>query len=402
MTSLSSENPKLRMVDAQPLIYEGESYLYLRDPLSLSDQDLLIPEPYIPALSLCDGTHTLAAIRGALALRYGVFLTNERLKTFVDALDSACLLENAHSQAARAEATAQYRAAPNRAPASAGASYPEEPTALKETLQGYFQQVNGKLPAPQKNIRGLVSPHIDYERGGTVYAEVWGAAAQAVRQAELAIILGTDHFSEGYPFTLTHQSYATPFGILPTPTGLLNDLSQAIGPSAFRGELHHQREHSVELAAIWLHYLRGGEPIAMLPILCGSLETALHSSEFSLSAIYDVLRRAINGKNALIIAAGDLSHVGPAFDTEPVDNAFRAQLQSADTALIESICAGNADRFYQSILQNEDRNNVCGVAPIYHTLQILTPTIGQQWGYAVCPADEQQTSVVTISGITLQ
>ena len=34
-------------------------------------------------------------------------------------------------------------------------------------------------------IRGLVSPHIDYQRGGLVYAQVWRAAAQAAREAEL-------------------------------------------------------------------------------------------------------------------------------------------------------------------------------------------------------------------------
>ena len=42
-------------------------------------------------------------------------------------------------------------------------------------------------------IRGVVSPHIDYARGGPVYKAVWSAAEQAVQDADLAIIFGTDH-----------------------------------------------------------------------------------------------------------------------------------------------------------------------------------------------------------------
>ena len=47
-----TENLKLRLIDAQPLVYEGESYLMLRDPLLLSEKSLLVPQPLIPLLGL--------------------------------------------------------------------------------------------------------------------------------------------------------------------------------------------------------------------------------------------------------------------------------------------------------------------------------------------------------------
>jgi len=50
-------------------------------------------------------------------------------------------------------------------------------------------------------VAGVISPHIDYQRGGPVYAAVWQRAAGAIRGAELVIVFGTDH--SGGPGKLT-------------------------------------------------------------------------------------------------------------------------------------------------------------------------------------------------------
>ena len=242
-----------------------------------------------------------------------------------------------------------------------------------------------------------------------MYARVWSAAAQAAQEADLVIIFGTDHFSEGFPITLTRQSYATPFGILPTAASIVDELAQAIGPdAAFAGELHHRREHSIELAAVWLHHMRGRKPIEMVPILCGSIDSAVHPNRedselsFDIEATIEVLRNAMRGRKALIVAAGDLAHVGPAFSGDPTNPGKLAQLQRADDALIEAMCSGDAASFYERIDQVKDKNNVCGISPIYLTLRLLAPVQGQSFGYSICPADQRQTSVVTICGIALQ
>jgi MEMO1 family protein len=394
-----TENPRLRLIDAQPLVYEGETYLMLRDPLMLTDKSLLVPQPLIPALSLCDGTRTAAGLRATLAVRYGLFLTTERIGEFLNALDEALLLENQRSRSARAIAQVEFRKAAFRAPNSAGQSYPADAKELTETLNQYFDSPEGEN---EDHICGLVSPHIDYERGGPVYAKVWGTAAQAAQQADLAIIFGTDHFSEGFSFSLTRQNYATPFGVLPTDTAIVDELAQAIGEeNAFAGELHHRREHSIELAAVWLHHIRKGKPIPVVPILTGSLETALaQANGHDMESILRVLRKALRKHKTLVIAAGDLAHVGPAFDGDPVDPGKLIQLKAADDDLIASMCRGDAEGFYNSIQHVKDANNVCGVSPIYLTLRLLSPKRGENHGYSVCPADNQQTSVVTICGIT--
>jgi MEMO1 family protein len=152
-----------------------------------------------------------------------------------------------------------------------------------------------------------------------------------------------------------------------------------------------------------MHHIRGGRPIETVPILTGSMETINEQLQGSaLDSFLAVLRKAAAGRRTLVIAAGDLAHVGPAFGGDPIDPGKLILLKSADDALIEAMCGGNAEQFYGAIRQIGDQNNVCGVSPIYLTLRLLAPLHGQNQGYAVCPADANQTSVVTICGVTLQ
>lgn len=404
MADLHDTYPRLRLIDTKPIDYEGARYLLLRDPLGLNEDTLLVPQPLIPLLAMCDGTRNPAAIRGALAIRFGLFLSVQRIEEFLRTLDEALLLDNDRSRRARASAAVAFRQSSFRQPASAGASYPEDPGELAQYLQGYLDTANGKASPSNKLVRGIVSPHIDYERGGPVYAQVWGQATRSVKDADLAIIFGTDHYSEGYPISLTRQNYATPFGTLPTNTAIVDELADVLGTEeAYAGELHHRKEHSIELAAVWMHYIRDRKPIELVPILTGSLDTGGRKVEQSrIEAFLDVLQRAMQRRRVLVVAAGDLAHVGPAFDTEPVNQAYLANLKAADDELIAEMCAGDAQGFIQAIQRVQDRNNVCGVSPIYLTLRLLGPLRGQNQGYAVCPADTTNTSVVTICGVTLQ
>ena len=112
MSDSENPHPRLRLIDTQPIAYEGTSYLLLRDPLALTDKTLLIPQPLIPVLAFIDGEHTPGAIRAALALRYGLFLTVQRINELVDTLDDALLLDNDRSHYARATAQVKFHQEP--------------------------------------------------------------------------------------------------------------------------------------------------------------------------------------------------------------------------------------------------------------------------------------------------
>lgn len=398
--------PRLRSLDIRPYVHQGHDYLLLRDPTQLSEATLLVPQPLALILTFLDGLHDTQAITRRFHERYGVALPVSSVEELVAALDEALMLGNERAAQARVAALAAYRQAPFRTPALAGLSYPADAGALWQLLQEYLEGADGveTLPVDWSRPVGLLSPHIDYPRGGAVYAQVWKRAAQAAREADLAIIFGTDHYGTDR-FTLTRQHYATPYGILPTEQNLVAALAGVLGEErAFQGELRHRGEHSLELVAVWLHHMRAGAALDVVPILVGGFHSFIQNgaspaADPLLAAICATIRIQSKGRRVLVIASGDLAHVGPAFGGTPLDSYGKTAVQNADAELITRMRAGDAAGFFEAIKRVRDQHNVCGVAPVYLALSTLASVKGQQFGYAVCPADEAGSSIVTVTGM---
>jgi AmmeMemoRadiSam system protein B len=403
-------NPKLRPVEVRPLVDRDQPALMLRDPVAISDKVVILPQALGPLLVLCDGSRDVSELGEALLVHSGLRVTPDVIQRVIDHLDDALLLENDHFAQAYAEALQAYRAAPFRPPVLAGQSYPGKPAALRAMLEDYLGKVSTNGSGP--GIVGLVSPHIDYPRGGPVYASVWSQAAEAVRAADLAVIFGTDHSGSAGRITLTRQNYATPYGTLPTAADIVDAVAAAIGEeAAFAEEVHHRQEHSIELAAVWLHHMRGGQPCRVVPILCGSFHHFVENaagadpvSDSTFNAALDALRAAIAGQKVIIVAAADLAHIGPAFGGSfPIDRIRYEQLQVSDEILIETITDGDAATFFSTIAAEGDRRNICGLPPIYLTLRLLGGNVrGELTGYDRCPADEENTSFVSVCGVVLR
>jgi len=404
---VETQLPKLRAVDVRPIAQGRRIVLLLRDPLQLTDKTVVIPQHLGPVLALCDGTRDSSALRAALAVRFGLRIGPDAMEQLLAAFDEALLLENEHFARAREQVLAEYRQAPFRPPILAGQSYPVDADELRRFLRSYLDAVDD-AGTGLNDGRGLVSPHIDYARGGPVYARVWKRATEMVKAAELVVLLGTDHFGKDGRLTLTHQHYGTPFGVLPTARQVVDALAGAMGPEvAFADELHHRSEHSIELAAVWLHHVREGRPCELAPILCGSFGHFVQGEAEPehvpvVNALVDALRQTMAGRRVVIVAAADLSHVGPAFGGRPLDFMGRAQLQAADDELVERMCAGDAQGFFAAIRREGDRRNVCGLPPIYLALRVLSPVRGEQVAYERCPADENGTSLVSVCGIVFK
>jgi hypothetical protein len=366
-----------------------------------------------PLLVLMDGSRDEAALEAALRVRAGVRLAPGLLAKLLADLDAAYLLENERFAEAKAEALRTYRQAPFRPMTLDGASFALEPDLARDQLQGYVDAL-AAVPPPGDAVttgpvRGLVSPHIDYQRGGPVYAEVWRAAAAAVRDAELVVLLGTDHQGSDGTLTLTRQSYATPWGVLPTDGETVDALVEALGEeAALTEELHHRSEHSVELAAVWLHFVRDGRPVPTVPVLCGHFGAFIEgrwdpAKHEPFTAAVDVLRAVMASRRTLVVAAADLAHVGPAFgDPYGLDFVGRAQLRNADERLLRAVYVGDEAAFFEQLKAEHDRRHVCGLPPIYLTLRLLGEVGGEPAGYALCPADPQGVSFVSIAGVILR
>lgn len=402
--------PKLRRVQVSRGQQSGQPVLVLSDPCGLSDCSLVLPENIAPVLELCDGTRDVSALRAILELRTGLRVGPGYLENLLTALDRALLIDNEHFAQVYTEALEKYRSAPSRSPIMADNVYPSSPEFLELTLGQYFDDLppdEGRVPVIE-NVRGVVSPHIDYQRGGSVYAQVWRRAAKAAREAELVIILGTNHFDGQRLVTLTRQSYSTPWGLLPTAREVVDAVASRMGEAeVFAEEFNHRSEHSVEAAAVWLHYLVKDKMCELVPVLCGSLLGFIEGDkepkgDDEIACFVDALKKASASRRTLVVAAADLAHVGPAFgDRHPVDAVERAKLSMADKDLMVAVAKGNADGMFTLVKQERDRRRICGLSPIYLTMRLLGEVKGEVTGYAQCPADQQNASFVSICGIVL-
>jgi len=167
---LITDYPKLRPLDMRPHTQAGQPYILLRDPTQLSDQNLLVPQFLAAALAYCDGDHHISEIGRAFAQQHGIALPADLLAELITALDEALMLDNERTALVRSHSLAAYRQAPFRPPAFAGQAYPAEPRALQRLLQQYLDDV-AEEEALDSNAQvieptGLLSPHIDYTRGG--------------------------------------------------------------------------------------------------------------------------------------------------------------------------------------------------------------------------------------------
>lgn len=406
----SDMQPKLRKVQIAWGQWQGQPVAVLKDPLGLMNRDTAIPRGIVPLLELCDGTRDAGTLRSALELRFGLRVAPDYVEKILCELDEALLLENERFALAYKEAVEGFRSAPCRPPALSGRAYPDNPEWLGRTLKEYFDMIppQAEDTTNVEQVRGLVSPHVDYQRGAAVYAGVWRRVAAAARSAEVAIILGTNHHDCQRLFTLTRQSYSTPWGVLTTASDVVDSVAAALGnEEVFAEELHHRTEHSVEIAAVWLHYLVKDRVCELVPVLCGSFQEFIErdgqpGDDERVALFVDAVRRATANRHALIIAAGDLAHVGPAFgDRFPIDVVEKARLASADGQLMDTIASGDAEGLFLQVKGEKDRRRICGLSPIYLALRLLGETSGEVTGYAQCPADQQGTSFVSICGMIL-
>jgi len=402
--------PKLRRLQVGRGQQHGQQVLVLSDPWALSDCAVVLPASLAPVLELCDGTRDVATLRTVLELKTGLRVGPDYLEKMFAALDRALMMDNEHFAQVYEEAVRKFRSAPSRPPTMADRVYPANSELLEQVLCGYF---DGLLPdtesmARADEVRGLVSPHIDYQRGGIVYAEVWRRAAQATRAAELAIILGTNHFNGQKLVTLTRQSYSTPWGVLATASDVVDAVASALGEGeVFAEEFNHRNEHSVEAATVWLHYLVKDKSCELVPVLCGSFQRFIDGDgspgdDDKIARFVEAVRNAAGNRRTLIVAAADLAHIGPAFgDRYPINLLEKARLSSADNELISAITRGDAEGMFQLVKKEVDRRRICGLSSIYLALRLLGEVKGDVTGYAQCPADEQETSFVSICGIVL-
>ena len=380
--STSTDKPKLRPLSAVPIERDGQELICLFDASGLSDRQVLVNAQTFFILSRFDGEHTLNEVALAYTRQFGELLLNDRVERIVRDLDEAMLLESDRFRRHLAERLATYRASGVREAVHAGESYPSDPDELRAHVRGLFTADGGPgLPEPSRQaaaITALVTPHIDFARGGRGYAYAYKALAEGA-PADTYVIVGIAHQPSSTPYAATRNTFATPLGLVEVDGELLDMIESDYPGDLYADEGLHISEHSIELQVVMLKALCAKKPFKIVPLLAASLEQFLDieaapSTLPEVDAMARALRRALalEAKRVCLIAAVDLAHVGNQFgDPGRVTDAVRAAIESADREMLAVVERGDSDAFVASAGADGGRRKICGVPALYVTLRAL-------------------------------
>ncbi|MFQ5898925.1 MAG: AmmeMemoRadiSam system protein B [Candidatus Methylomirabilia bacterium] len=396
-----SERPRLRPVEAFPVEADGRKVVGLRDPAGFTESVLLIPHQLLDVVSLLDGQHTVLDIQEAYMRRHGELLFSERLAEIIGMLDEHGFLESPRFAEHRRRIEETFRRSPIRPAIHAGKAYAGDSEALQAQLAGFFTPPDGPGPPgspSMPSLRAIIAPHIDFHRGGPVYAWAYREIGERC-DADLFVILGTCHAGMDDPFALTLKDYDTPLGPARADREFSEALARRFGEDLLGSELAHRGEHSIEFQAVFLKYLLGDRrDFSIVPILASFLHESIirgdePEADPRVPRFFEALAEtlATARRRACLVAGADLAHVGPRFgDREPVNVPVLRQLEQEDRAMLEAVVAGDARGFYRSVAEDEDRRRICGLSPIYALLRCLEPSSGRLLKYGQWP-DPQGT-----------
>lgn len=399
--------PKLRPIEAFPVDVEAKPLICLRDPLRYAREALLVPYPAFFVLTLLDGRRSLADVQRAFHRQYGTPLAEDEIGELLHTLDRHHFLDSPGFAARRAEVDGAFHAAPVRAAAHAGSSYPDTPAALRAHVDAFFAEL--PPPAPAARLSGLVAPHIDLRVGGRAYGHAYAALAAAA-PATRYVVLGTSHAPGATLCAATRKDFATPLGTVATDRDFLDRLAARAPEDLFADELLHRTEHAVEFQVVMLQHLLGEvRPFRVVPILVTSLheliaEAAPPARDARVAGFVAALRATLAEDDVptVVIAAVDFSHVGAKFgDRDGLTEELLALTERKDRALIAALEAGAPDAFFAALAADADRTRICGAAPLLLFLELLRGGRGRLLHYDAS-RDDTTRSLVTYASLAFE
>ncbi|MGQ9629343.1 MAG: AmmeMemoRadiSam system protein B [bacterium] len=401
--------PKLRNIEAFPV---QNGLIGLRDPYNFTNKILVVPPNIFYIISLFDGHHSILDIQSEYTRRYGNLLFSNKVKEIIEQLDDNLFLEGERFEAFKREVEEEFRRAKIRPASHVGTAYEADPEALKRQLEGLFSSPEGPgVPdtgSPSGRLKGIIAPHIDLRRGGLCFAWAYGELARE-SDARTFVVLGISHVDTRNRFILTAKDFETPLGIMHTDGDFVERLAKGCSVDLFADEFVHKYEHSIEFQALFLKYLfPDRSDLRIVPILCSSfhrmiLEGRSPSEDGEVREFLDSLRRIMKEeeRGICLIAAADLSHVGPRFgDRQPLSPGFIGLVEGEDRRMLEKVLARDAEGFFQFIQKDRDRRRVCGVPAIYTLLSLLGAGEAKLLRYDKA-VDYGAQSAITFAGVAL-
>ncbi len=277
------------------------------------------------------------------------------------------------------------REPPGRVPAVAGQFYAADGAELARQVEACFldRRGPGELPlrhrSPGRSLRAAVVPHAGYPYSGPIAAHAYARiATEAVPGTVL--VLGVDHYGLGTGPALSDRNWETPLG----PTAVDHELVRALTRAPITvQEAAHAREHSIEVQLPFLEYALPRPRFVALQVPFAPYDELVRAAE--------AVRRAIEGRDVLLLASTDLSHYVPVATADRLDH-----------LAIEAILARDARRLYDTVLAEDI--SMCGIAPTTVLLAALAEESLSarllRWGHS--GEDQPMREVVGYASIALE
>jgi MEMO1 family protein len=402
--------PRLRAVNIFPVEMSGQSMLCLQDPLNIGEKALFLPPPLYFIVSLFDGRHSIVDIQAEFMRRYREFLFTEKVQEIIGQLEENLFLEGDRFEEALRQKEDLFKKSPIREAAFAGKSYVSDPESLRAQIEGFFKGEDGPgLPEGSREggrLKGVVSPHIDFQRGGPCYAFAH-REVQEKSSPDCFIILGTAHTPMDHPFCITRKDFVTPLGTVAAYQPLIDAIQSRCSYDLSHDEGAHRSEHSIEFQCILLRFMRPEPaPLKIVPILSGSFQGAIEKgiSPMEVGPIrqfIEALKESVSslGQSVCYIASADLAHMGLQFgDREGVQAYDLRTVEEVDREMLGYVERMDPEGFYGSILKDRDQRKICGLPSIYTMLYALGAKEGRLLKYGQAFTPEAQ-SVVSFASL---
>jgi len=405
--------PPLRYVDVTQIEHEGQALVCLRDPEGIVEEPVLLSPAGFFIASLLDGASEAADIQRAFTESTGGRILREGdVDHVVSFLDAHGFLLTSSFLERRDTVHKSFLESSTRAAYLAGKSYPADPAELRTYLDDMFTREKGPGEAPLSPrldgapLRGLVVPHIDFERGGHTYAHGFARMARAGRP-DTVVIFGVAHNGPPVPFVMTRKGFETPFGTLEIDLELVNRIGSVCKPDPFEHEIVHRTEHSIEFQAVMLAYLYGPN-VKIAPILCGPFlserEGLAPDVDGTVREFLDRCQTVLaeSGKRITAIASADLAHVGRTFgDDFDIDVSVLDGVRTRDAADLSHVAAMDPEGWYHAVMIDENQRRVCGLNCIYSTMKCVegAVTSGELIHYDYAP--DPSGGIVSFANIVL-
>lgn len=385
---------------------QGQPILLLKDLEGLNPHTYALSPAALYLASLFTGQRTAGQILAAFEEETGERLGPDVFEKVVHQFIEAKLLETPEVTSLRNKRWKGFDQSALRAMTHQMGGYPGEPEALRARLNDFVLDPKG----PQKEFRrenaagvpplALVSPHIDFHRGGPAYAWAYQTLSECA-PPDVIVALGVAHQSPPSPWAFTSKAYETPCGTLPVDQSLSKAMGSLLSYDPEMDQRVHRDEHSLEFQAVWLKALWGERCPPWVPILCSHLgPDSEHRSPSKAPAIEDAIvriggllaERQAKGQRILVLAGIDLAHVGPRFgDGLTLGRPLEERVEKEDRLSLEKALTLDAEGFYSSVIADGHWRKVCGLSALYCILRWTkmlageTPTKGRLLTYGQAP-----------------